>query len=79
MTRGSPGYASWNSRVPWNTEDHSGIAATANSLLRLVEGGERWEEPGYPEGVSSQEWGEIELNVGCSKLRITKGVNVALR
>ncbi|GFT22443.1 uncharacterized protein TNCV_3274121 [Trichonephila clavipes] len=35
---------------------------SASSLVRLVEGEERWEDPDHPQGVLPQNWGETELN-----------------
>ncbi|GFV77006.1 transposable element Tcb1 transposase [Trichonephila clavipes] len=46
---------------------------TASPFVRLVEGEERWEAPGLPQGVLLQNWGESELNhsVTCMVLKAT--------
>ncbi|GFU55035.1 uncharacterized protein TNCV_425431 [Trichonephila clavipes] len=37
---------------------------TANPLVRLVEGEERWKTPDHSQGILPQNWGETERN--CS-------------
>ncbi|GFW52696.1 hypothetical protein TNCV_2392761 [Trichonephila clavipes] len=46
---------------------------TASSLMRLVEGEERWESPDHPHDVLPQNWGLIEQNhiVACVVLKAT--------
>ncbi|GFS53980.1 uncharacterized protein TNCV_3761951 [Trichonephila clavipes] len=45
----------------------------ASPLVRLVEGGERWEASDHPQRVLPQNWGETELNrsVICMVLKAT--------
>ncbi|GFU89615.1 uncharacterized protein TNCV_4599281 [Trichonephila clavipes] len=45
----------------------------ASSLVRLVEGEERWEDTDQPQGVLPQNWGETKLNrsVTCMMLKAT--------
>ncbi|GFU63640.1 uncharacterized protein TNCV_4588451 [Trichonephila clavipes] len=45
----------------------------ASSLVRLVEGEERWNAPDHPQGVLPLNWGETELNrsVTCMVLKAT--------
>ncbi|GFX70194.1 uncharacterized protein TNCV_4616321 [Trichonephila clavipes] len=42
-------------------------------LVRLVEGGQRWEAPDHPQGVLPLNWGETELtrSVTCMEFQST--------
>ncbi|GFU56208.1 hypothetical protein TNCV_712671 [Trichonephila clavipes] len=69
--------------VPLRRRGYSKGRRAASSLVRLVEGVERWETPDHLQGPWSLKTGvepsQVVLSpVWCSKLRITTGVPPAL-
>ncbi|GFW21666.1 uncharacterized protein TNCV_4281811 [Trichonephila clavipes] len=59
--------------VPLRQEDTLNSRRAVSPLVRLVEGGDKWETPGHLQGVLPQNWGGTEPNrtVTCVVLRAT--------